>query len=243
MMQEIYELNYAGHIVRVRFHYPETRYMFRSLPVLSRAENPDVSLTSDYLEWIRPYFPEGSSNAFIEYRCLMGQISRFLLREGCCVFHAVAFRWQDRAWLLTAPPGTGKSTQYFNWSRCFPGEIRMISGDMPVVEAREDGSVWVHPSSWNGKENLFGAKAAPLGGTVLLEQGREDRIRPLSVQDDVLPLLGQIMVFPETEEESRTMARLLEQMLRAAPAWKLVNLGGDDSTRLLRQTLLESLGT
>lgn len=243
MSQEIYELYYAGHAVRVSFLYPETRYLFRSLPVLSKAQRADVVLSREYLEWVRPYFPEGSSNAFIEYRSLMGQISRFLLRWDCCVFHAVAFHWRDRAWLLTAPPGTGKSTQYFNWSRLFPGEIRMISGDMPVLETREDGSVWVHPSSWNGKENLYGAAAASLGGLVLLEQGREDRIRPLSVQDDVLPLLGQIMVFPETEEESRTMARILEQMLRAAPAWKLVNLGGDDSTRLLRQTLLESLGT
>ena len=241
MAQEIYELHYAGHPVRVSFLYPETRYLFRSLPRLCRAEGADVSVSREHLEVSRASYPDGCTDAFIEYRCLMGQISRFLLRWDCCVFHAVAFRWRDRAWLLTAPPGTGKSTQYFNWSRLFPGEIRMISGDMPVLETREDGTVWVQPSSWNGKENLYGAAAAPLGGLVLLEQGREDRIRPLSIPEEVLPLLQQIMAYPETEEEIRAMARVLERALRAAPAWKLVNLGGDDSTRLLRQTLLQSM--
>ena len=36
----------------------------------------------------------------------------------------------------------------------FPDEITMISGDMPVLERREDGTVWAHPSPWNGKEKI-----------------------------------------------------------------------------------------
>ena len=113
----------------------------------------------------------------------------------------------------------------------------MISGDMPILESREDGSVWVHPSSWNGKEKLCGAESAPLGGLVLLEQGKDDWIVPLSAQEGLVPLLQQFMVFPETEEEILRIAGLLERMLLMAPHWKMVNRGGDASTRLLRETL------
>ncbi|MBQ5489751.1 MAG: hypothetical protein IIT77_03305, partial [Oscillospiraceae bacterium] len=40
-----------------------------------------------------------------------------------------------------------------------------------------------------------------LGGLVLLEQGKEDRIVPLSAQEGLVPLLRQFMVYTETEEE------------------------------------------
>ena len=121
------------------------------------------------------------------------------------------------------------------------GGVTVISGDMPALEPREDGAVWVHPSSWNGKENLSSRISAPLGGIVLLEQGKENCIAPLSPREGVLPLLQQFMALPETEGELLAMAALLERMLRTAPAWKLVNLGDDASTELLRNTLLADL--
>ena len=158
------------------------------------------------------------------------------LGVGNCVFHAAAFSWRGRAWLLTAPSGTGKTTQYLNWQRLFPGEIQMISGDMPILEAKQDGSLWVYPSSWNGKENIFGAPAAPLGGLVFLEQGKEDRMLPFPPHDAVIPLLRQFMVVPESEEEILQLTSLLERILVSVPCRKFVNLGGDASTILLRDT-------
>jgi hypothetical protein len=112
---------------------------------------------------------------------------------------------------------------------------------MPALESRDDGSVWVHPSSWNGEENLFSQISAQLGGMVLLEQGKENRMAPLCPREDIVPLLKQFMALPETEEELLSMSALLDRMLRTAPAWKLKNLGDDDSTELLRGTLLAEL--
>ncbi len=241
MAKKVFQLNYAGHPVRYAFLNPVTRFHLRPWPGPVEGEEPDVAATRELLDRVRVYFPEGTADDFLEYRCMIGLTAKSLLRYGCCIFHAVSFVWRGRAWLLTAPPETGKTTQYLNWQRLFPGEIAMISGDMPVLEGREDGSVWVHPSSWNGKEDLHGGDSAPLGGLVLLEQGKEDRIGPLSPREAVIPLLKQFMVVPETEEEIRSLASLLDRMLRAAPCWKMVNLGGDASTRLLRETFLAGM--
>ena len=241
MANKIFQLNYAGHPVRVSFLKSATMTYIRPLPSQVYGACADISVSREQLERERVYYPEDSSDEYLEYRCLMSLVARFLLRFGCCIFHAVAFRWRDMAWLLTAPPETGKTTQYFNWRRLFPGEVTMISGDMPVLEGREDGSVWVHPSSWNGKEKLRGAEAAPLGGLVLLEQGQEDRIFPLSVHDGLLPFAQQFMVIPETEQEILSLTKLLERLLLAAPRWKMINRGGNESTILLRETLLRSL--
>lgn len=239
-MPQVYQSMVAGHPLRYAFLYPATRYYLRPLPRRVEGEDFDIAVTPDKIALGRNFLPPDSSDSYVEYRCLIELTARSLLRYGCCVFHAVSFLWQDRAWLLTAPSGVGKTTQFLNWQRLHPGEITMISGDMPVLEAQEDGSVWVHPSSWNGKENISSRNSAPLGGLVLLEQGPENRIAPLRPWEGVSPLMGQFMAVPETEEELLAMAALLDRMLRAAPAWKLTNLGDEASTELLRATLSAS---
>ena len=240
-MPQVYQNMVAGHPLRYAFLYPATRYYLRPLPRRVEGEDFDIEVTPEKIELGRNFLPSDSSEAYVEYRCLIELTARTLLRFGCCIFHAVAFFWRDRAWLLTAPPETGKTTQFLNWQRQHPGEITVISGDMPVLEAREDGTVWVHPSSWNGKENLSSGISAPLGGLVLLEQGKENRIAPLDLREGVGPLLQQFMALPETEGELLAMAELLDRMLRAAPSWKLINLGDEASTELLRGTLLAPL--
>ncbi len=240
-MPQVYQMTVAGHPLRYRFLYPATRLLLYPLPSKTAGERVDIAVTPEKINLGRNFLPPDSSDAYVEYRCLIELTARRLLQYGCCIFHSAAFFWRDRAWLLTAPPETGKTTQFLNWQRLHPGEISMISGDMPVLEAREDGVVWVHPSSWNGKENLRSRISAPLGGLVLLEQGPMNRIAPLDLREGIVPLLKQFMALPETEEELSAMAALLDRTLRAAPAWKLINLGDEASTELLRGTLQKSL--
>ena len=168
---------------------------------------------------------------------MIGLTAKELLKYDCSIFHCVSLSWKGKAFLLTAPSGTGKTTQYLNWQRLFPSEITMICGDMPVLERREDGSVWAHPSSWNGKEKIGSRLCAPVAGIVLLEQGKENHILPLSSRDAVMPFFEQFVVRPDTEEQIRALARLMDQMLRNIPCFKFVNLGDDASTTLLRETL------
>lgn len=241
MAKRVYQLNYAGHPVRYSFLHPQTYALLRPFPRAVNDVEADVAVTQDLIEQVRPLVPEDQTDSFVEYRCLISLTAQKLLHYGCCIFHAASFVFHDRAWLLAAPPGTGKTTQYLNWTRLYPNEITMISGDMPVLEGREDGSVFVYPSSWNGKENLCSWLSAPLGGVVLLEQGNEDKIRLLQQKEAILPFFKQFMVVPETEEEIQALARLMEQMLTAVPCWKMVNRGGEESTALLRATLLARL--
>lgn len=236
-MEKVYEREYAGHRLRFAFVHPSTRLFFD--PTLRPVSGEPVILaTEQRIEGARRKLPEEAKIGYVENQTLIGLAGQALLRYGCCIFHAVSFIFGEDAYLLAAPSGTGKSTQYFNWQRLHPGEIRMISGDMPVLEHREDGSVWVHPSNWNGKEKIGGKDPARLRGVVLLEQGKENRIRRLSPQDAIPPLFRQFVADLEREEEVQALASLLERMLLTAPVWQFVNLGDDASTELLRRELL-----
>ena len=236
-MKKVYEITLAGRPIRYSFQNSGTkRYLIRYLQ-RSEADSPDILAVGEELAVFRTFFPEKTGGDYVEYRLLSDLTARELLRWDCCIFHSVSFVWKGKAFLLSASSGTGKTTQYLNWQRLFPGEITMISGDMPVLERREDGSVWAHPSPWNGKEKIQNSISAPVCGIVLLSQGEENAISPLTPGDAVMPFFDQFVVRPETEEQIYALARLMDQILRNIPCYKLVNRGDDASTMLLRETL------
>lgn len=240
MKQKIYEGRYAGHALRFAFQYPATRLLFHgALTAAEQSDEPVICATPERIELARSLMPEVRQNSYLEYRTLIGLTGRALLRYDCSIFHAVSFEWDGKAYLLAAPSGTGKSTQYFNWQRQHPEEITMISGDMPVLERRSDGGAWVHPSNWNGKENIGNPICAPLAGLVFLEQGTKNVMERLSPREAIPLLFRQFMVLPETEDEILALSRLMDAMLRTAPVWKLINRGDAASTELLRDTLAE----
>ena len=174
-----------------------------------------------------------------EYSLLSLQTSEALFEHQRFIFHAVAFRWRDKAWLLTAAPGVGKSTQYKNLKELYPEEISIINGDRPVIQILDDGSIMVHPSPWNGKENWHGAKAAPLAGIIFLKQGKENTIRTLTAQEAAVGALSSVFHSYENEEVVKKAAKLATALLKHTPLWLLTNKGDLESSALLLDTLKE----
>ncbi len=234
----IYQVDYAGHAVHYALRDPETRCFFGRYMRQSPDETVGIRASDELLDYVRPFMPENTSAGGLEFRSLILLTAHSLLPSGCCLFHAAAFLWLGRAWLVTGPSGVGKTTQFRNWQRLFPGEVQMICGDIPVLEGREDGSVWVHPSPWNGKERMGDRTlSAPLGGIVRLGQKEENTIYPLPVCDAIPVLFRQFMVRPENEDEIIALSRLVERILQYAPVWFFENRGDNASTALLRETL------
>lgn len=237
MTDKIFEIEYASHIVHYRFNYPATRYQFRDYVRRSDAEDYDVFADEVLLNKARALLPVDSTDAYVEYRTLIGLTGKELLKYDCCILHAVSFVYRGFVWLLSAPSGTGKTTQYLNWLRLFPEEIEMISGDMPVLERKEDGRIFVHPSSWNGKENIGNKISGPLGGLIYLEQSDVNAMDVLGARDGTGLLMKQFMAVPDNEQEIRALFRILDSLFRFYPVWVYHNRGDDESTVLLRNRI------
>ena len=235
MKEKVFCGRYAGHPVRFSFRRLTTHYYFGDFLEEIPEAGYDVRVSPEFYAYAKEMLPPDSRPGYIEYRACIGLTAGHLLRWDCCIFHAVSFVWKGQAWLLTGPSGIGKTTQFKNWQRLYPDEIQIISGDMPVLEKR-DGAVFVHPSSWNGKENYRGSLSAKLGGIVILEQGSENRIRKSDFTSDVTTIFDQMLVRPETEEEIKALSGLIEAMF-SAPVLRFVNLGNDQSTVMLRREL------
>ena len=164
------------------------------------------------------------------------KVSNTLLPYGRAIFHATAFLWRGRAWLMTGESGVGKTTQYLLWKLLYGADVQMINGDKPLLSFAGD-RVWVHPSPWTGKEGMGQPIDAPLGGIVLLRQGQTDHIRRLTVEESVGPLFAQFLV----SRDGPDVRRMAERMAREVPVWLLTNRGDEASARLCHDVLEESL--
>lgn len=243
MPNDVWSVEYAGHELKYSFLFDETRRYFGEYASPAEGEC-DICLSRELFSRARAQLPGESSDGYVEFIALIALTAERLLSYNCCVFHATAFIFHGRAWLLTGPSGVGKTTQFANWQTAHPGEIRMLCGDKPIVELRPDGTAAVHSSPWNGKERV-GRRgiSLPLGGIVLLEQAGGNVIERVSPAFCAARLFRQFLMRPETEAEAEAMARILDGMLKCAPVWRLRNRGDAASTELMREELIKSAET
>ena len=200
-----------------------------------------VSVSEKLIRSCRETQQEDDPDWTAEYNAAAVEISEALLPFGRCIFHGMAFLWRGKAWIFTAPSGTGKTTQYALWKLLYGDELSALNGDKPVLECRDDGTVWVHPSPWQGKENIGSMRSAPLGGIICLARG-ENRIERLDARQALAPVFSQIIVRREKAEVTDRALRITEHLLTSVPIWRLTNRGDRASARLTHDTLQSEAG-
>ena len=202
-----------------------------------------VFLSEDLYRERRKEFPPGTPEGFMEYRILVEETGRVLCEEGIFIIHATAFFWNQYAWLLTAPSGTGKTTQFNNWKRLWRDEVEILCGDMPVLRTDQSERIWVCPSPWNGKERMGFENHTdyPLGGIVFLKQADENRISSIDLHKMVWPIWHQFLGQCNTERQIRSRERFMNLLLDRYPVWLLENRGDEDSARMTRHVFEDYL--
>lgn len=227
--------------IKYKTQIPLTKFFFGKY--FAEDNDTKLELTVDNDEILQYYQrnEEIRRLADAEIWLLLEKTALSLLDFDSAIFHAVAFKWKGKAWLFTAPSGTGKTTQYLNWKKEFKESVEIINGDKPVVSLNQSGGIWVHGSPWRGKENLGNNISAPLGGIVFLEQGSEDLMTLMPRTEAVIRLFGSFWIPPVTEEQIRVMSRIIDQMITDYPVWKLTNRGDANSVYLAENMFNEYL--
>lgn len=101
--------------------------------------------------------------------------------------HASVIRCDGRAYMMTAPSGTGKSTHTRLWYDHIPG-CDLMNDDNPVLRI-VDGEPVVYGSPWSGKTPCYRNISAPVGAVVRIQQRPANSIRPLGPVEALATLL------------------------------------------------------
>lgn len=106
------------------------------------------------------------------------------------VLHSASFLYQGKAWLFSAPSGTGKSTHTNLWKELH--QVPLLNGDLNLL-AVKDGKPVIHGIPWCGTSEIRDKETYPLGGIILLRQAEEDRVEELSPDVQRLFILQRLI--------------------------------------------------
>ena len=180
-------------------------------------EQPDISL-ADCWKLIQPLAPQYNQDD-CEYMGTGGCFYLELLRHSGMMLHSSAVILDGRAYLFTAPSGTGKSTHTQLWLQQFGSRAQILNDDKPALR-KMDGTWYAYGTPWSGKTNLNIPTRAPLAGICMLERGPENRIAPAGCKEALLYLMSQTQR-PRQKELAENFLVLLDDLITTVPLWKL----------------------
>ena len=230
--------------VAFRFNLTGTGMLFRSYKKKEICDVYTGGFLSADINDISAFAEEHNCSMEVaEYNCLMMIAADYLAEMGAVMFHGVAFCYGSGAYILTAPSGTGKSTQYRNLKCLYKDQVRIINGDKPLLKPGLEGEIIVYPSPWKGKENWGSAEYAPLRGLILLEQGECNIMKSMTLEEAVLPLMEQFLYTAPTRRSVHTVCRIADSMIKTIPLYRFKNKGDLASSQMLFECIekLESL--
>lgn len=234
-----FKIELAGKELHYSFHYLETSQYFQNC-MEEGPHNDAISVRdNDFIDWKTRWDAIASSST--EMLILPFRTSDYLLKYHRCVYHAVAFLYKNKAYLITAQSGIGKSTQLRNWMKLYGDETKIINGDKPIIEKTEQNEIFVHPSPWKGKEGWGDdtLPPSPLGGIVFLSQAKENTIERMQNWLAAVPLLSRFLFTFESEENIRQACAIESCMLESVPVFHLRNIGDLASTQMIHDALTE----
>lgn len=165
---------------------------------------------------IRPRkFPE----PFLERATILRKTAEFLLNNRTLLLHGSTVSMDGKAYLFTAPCGTGKSTHTRLWRQVFGEKAVMINDDKAFLRFTED---WILAcgSPWSGKHGLDSNIQVPLQGICVIGRGAENSIVQIA-GDDVFSILHDQLLGYKEETDLDLADGLLHRLLSQVPVWKL----------------------
>lgn len=208
------------------------RTRLQALPYEVGQGTPDITLRYD-MDKMLELNPHIQSRDMMEYMATGSLFARKLLNHGGFQLHASSVILKDRAYLFSAPSGTGKSTHTEKWVRLFGA--RYLNDDKPALRLTENG--WVaYGTPWSGKHDLSRPEKAPLGAVAFLRRGQENRIERLTPQAATPYFISQLLR-EITADQMGCQLDLLNQLLEKVPVYLLTCRNDDEAAYRARNAM------
>ncbi|MBQ7817871.1 MAG: hypothetical protein IJ388_03650 [Oscillospiraceae bacterium] len=160
-----------------------------------------------------------AADGYLESLVIYRKLCERFVEKGIVLIHSAAIAVDGKAYLFTAPSGTGKTTHIRLWKKKFGDRAIIVNGDKPLISVTPDQiRVWGTP--WDGKEHWSTNISVPVAGICQIGRGEENEINPANAGDALSVLFTQTYR-PTTEEGMRKTLQLLLEISQRVPFWKL----------------------
>ena len=135
------------------------------------------------------------------------------------VLHASAVIMDSKAYLFSAPSGTGKSTHTSLWLKHFGDRAQILNDDKPAIRITDEG-IRVYGTPWSGKTDLNINTDAELAGVCFLERSPTNHIHELSKGEAIVQVLNQTLR-PTDEKDMSQLLDTLDVVISKTPIYKM----------------------
>lgn len=187
----------------------------------------DITLSLDMDRFMRDN-PTYTDRDMAEHIATGILFARNVLNFDGYYVHSSAVVCDGRAYLFTAPSGTGKSTHTEKWIRLFGAHY--LNDDKPIIRL-VDGQWIAYGTPWSGKHDLSTNEGVPLGGIACLRRGEKNEIRPMEPAA-AIPFLMSQTVYYLNQDQTMKKLDMMEKIITQVPIWELRCLPDDDSAIL-----------
>lgn len=230
----MFQIKIAEHIFHVDNRYSYVEQLCRDYLT---AEPAQIYISVSEEEILKENRDGGSwSDAYLEALAVYRKICETLLEEDIVLFHCSALEIDGKAYLFTAPSGTGKSTHTRLWRETFGERVTMINDDKPLLKIT-DKEIRVFGTPYGGKDGLQSNTQAPVAGIVVLYQSVANTISRLTAREAYPVLLNQTYRRNDMQGMIKTMD--LVHILCRLPVYSLGCTISNEAAMLAYQTLLE----
>lgn len=178
---------------------------------------PEMIIHSDWrsLQERNPHL----SDEDCEYLATGGSFYRQLLNFDGMMLHSSGVVMDGKAYVFSAPCGTGKSTHTSLWCKTFGDRACILNDDKPALRL-EDGKWYAYGTPWSGKTDLNVNMRVPLGGICFIGRAKENRIEPFGGSKAVFAAIEQT-ARPVNPEMRAKMLDLVSRLISDVPVWRL----------------------
>ena len=179
----------------------------------------EISITPEQIEKAKPMNPTLSDDEW-EYILSATAFYRALIRHDGLMLHASAILYQDRAYLFSAPSGTGKSTHTKLWQKEFGKEnVLILNDDKPAIR-RIGERFLAFGTPWSGKYDISIPVGVPIQSICFLERAEENTIERLSTRESLTNLISQTL-HRLSDDDLDLLFDMLSLLLKEIPVFRL----------------------
>lgn len=191
----------AEHNFTLYNHYDYIEKLYRNY--LSDIPGKEMYVTNQDL--LRENKDNGNwSNGYLESLAFYRKICEYLLEKNILLFHCSAVEMDGKAYLFTAPSGTGKSTHARLWKECFQSKVKIINDDKPLLFIGKK-EIKVYGTPYGGKHNLQTNASAQVKAIIILRQNSKNQVLTITEQEAYPFLLNQTYRKKDPEGLIKTM--------------------------------------
>lgn len=180
------------------------------------------------------------SDSYLETLAVLRAIANELPQRRRLLVHGAVIQYDGRAYLFTAPSGTGKSTHIMLWRQYLGEAVRVVNGDKPFLRIPEaaDELPIVYGTPWAGKEGWQENASAPLAGIVFVSRSEPGassicRIEPATCLEKAM----RQVYMPNDALAAANTLELMDALLTRVPLFNLACDMSEDAVRVSFEAL------